>query len=258
MAADWAGMAEAYDASFGRLCGGAVPFLLDRVSAAQQGGSALDVGTGTGTVAAALAAEGFETLGADADPGMVERAASKHPTASFEVAALPHLPFLTGRFGLTTANFVVNHVPDPRAAASELIRVTSPGGIVIVTIWPSEPISPLNDLWNHVVVTSGAVPLSGHRLPPEKDFSRNVTGLRELLAYAGGLESAADEVSWTFRIDAEDLWLAVEAGIATIGATYRQQNHAGRHAMRAAYEESTGLGGLEFVSTAVIASARVA
>ena len=60
-----------------------------------------------------------------------------------------------------------------------------------VTIWPSEPISPLNDLWNHVVVTSGAVPLSGHRLPPEKDFSRNVAGLRELLAHAGGLESAA-------------------------------------------------------------------
>jgi hypothetical protein len=127
-----------------------------------------------------------------------------------------------------------------------------------VTIWVSEPISPLNDLWNHVVVTPGAVPLSGHRLPPEKDFSRNVTGLRELLAHAGGLESAADEVSWTFRIDAEDLWLAVEAGIATIGATYRQQNHAGRHAMRASYEESTGLGGLEFVSTALAATARVA
>lgn len=239
------------------MCAGAVPFLLERAPAAAPGANALDVGTGTGSVAAALAARGFDTVGVDADSGMIERAAGKHPAVSFEVGALPQLPFPAARFDLTTASFVVNHVPDPRAAARELIRVTRPGGLVIATIWPSTPISPMNDLWNRVVVASRAVPLSGQRLPPEKDFARTPAGLSDLLVGAGVIEVTAEEVSWTFRIDAEDLWLAVEAGIATIGATYRQQDQVRRRAMRVAYEDLTGLGLLELASSAVIAAAQV-
>lgn len=42
------------------------------------------------------------------------------------------LPFDDDRFDLVTCQMVLIHVPDPEAALSEMIRVTRPGGLVVV------------------------------------------------------------------------------------------------------------------------------
>jgi len=255
MATDWAGMASAYELSFGRLCAGSLPFLIDRSRVAVPG-TALDAGTGTGSVAAALTARGFTVHGVDADPGMVAFASAQHPDVRFSVDALPRLSFANGTFALTVANFVINHVPKPRAAVQELARVTADGGLVLVTIWPSSPISPMNQLWNRVITDSGVIPLSGHRLPAQDDFERSRGGLGQLLAEAGLTDVTAEQIGWDFRIDADQLWIAVEAGIANIGATYRQQNLAGKRAMRAVFEDITELGELTLRADAVLGAGR--
>ncbi|WEG08905.1 class I SAM-dependent methyltransferase [Microbacterium horticulturae] len=249
---DWTDTADAYALSFARLCAGAVPHILDRAPAPS---TALDAGTGTGTVAAALAQAGHTVEGVDAAADMVRHARAAHPAVTFTEASLPDLPFTSGRFDLTVANFVVNHVPEPRAAVAELARVTSPGGRVIVTIWPSAPISAMNALWNEVMACAGATPPPGQRLTPTDDFARTPNGLRSLLAEGGLVDAAADEISWNFVIPAEDLWRGVEAGIATVGATYRAQDEAGQAAMRRAFEEVSGGGILTLPSTAIIATA---
>ena len=56
------------------------------------------------------------------------------------------LPFADGTFHAVTANFVVNHVPDPRGAVRDLARVLRPGGRVAMTIWPAEP--PSGQRWS--------------------------------------------------------------------------------------------------------------
>ena len=253
MSNEWSGTADAYATSFGRLCAGTVPHVLERLPA--DPGDALDAGAGTGTFAAALASNGWKVQGVDAEPDMVRYATAAHPGVSFGVASLPALPFTSGRFDLTVANFVVNHVSSPRDAVAELARVTAPRGRVIVTIWPSTPPSPMNALWNEVIARAGATPVSDHRLTADEDFARSTAGLVGLLHEGGLVDATADEVSWDFVISADDLWQGVEAGIATIGATYRAQNAIHRRAMRRAYEELCGGGILTLPSTAVIASA---
>lgn len=210
MADDWAGTAAAYEASFGRLCAGALPFLIDRSQECSPGAHALDVGTGTGSAVAALASAGFKVRGVDADPDMVAFASEHRPGLQFSVDALPSLSFNDGVFDVTVANFVVNHVLKPRTAVRELARVTTGQGLVLVTVWPSLPVSPLNQMWKHVIDASGAIPLTGHHLPPEDDFERSADGLARLLAEAGLEGVEAEEITWNFTIDAEDLWVAVE------------------------------------------------
>jgi len=249
---DWTDTADAYARSFARLCAGTVPHILDR---APTTGRALDAGTGTGTVAAALAESGWNVEGVDAAADMVRHARAAHPGVTFTAASLPDLPFASGRFDLTVANFVVNHVPKPRAAVAELARVTAPGGCVIVTIWPSAPISPMNALWNEVMARAGATPPGGQRLPAADDFARTPDGLPSLLTEGGLVDAAAAEISWDFAIPADDLWHGVEAGIATVGAAYRAQDDEGRAAMRRAFDELTGGGILTLPSTAIIAAA---
>lgn len=250
MTSDWAGTAEAYNKSFARLCRGTVPAIIEATRSVR--GVALDVGTGTGTVASALSDVGFSAIGVDSDPGMVEFASHAHPALPFRVGALPALPLENGGFDLVVANFVLNHAPKPREAARELVRVAQGGGIVIATIWPSEPVSALNRLWGAVIRDSGITPPDGLRLSAADDFERSPSGLARLLADAGLDGVTVEEVSWVFTIDAADLWVAVEAGIATIGTTYRHQGEAGRVAMRDAYDAMTGGRELSFPSTAVM------
>jgi len=251
-------MAPAYASSFGRLCSGTVPAILDAASVVPTGGKVLDVGTGTGTVAAALDAAGFDTVGVDADEGMVDFAAGVHRGPTFVAGALPSLPFADAEFDLVVANFVVNHTLKPRAVARELARVTRADGVVVVTIWPSVPVSPMNELWGDVVRDSGAVVPTGTRLPAHDDFERSRDGLDGLLAEAGLTDVRVDELSWDFTISAADLWQGVEAGIANIGGTYRHQDEPGRRAMRAAYGARAGWGDLSFPASALVGVARAA
>jgi len=41
--------------------------------------------------------------------------------------ALPHLPFTAGSFDAVAANYVLNHVGDPRTGVAELVLVARPG-----------------------------------------------------------------------------------------------------------------------------------
>jgi 2-polyprenyl-3-methyl-5-hydroxy-6-metoxy-1,4-benzoquinol methylase len=65
----WGGTAEAYAVTFARLCAGPVDAVLDAVEPRPAGGVLLDVGTGTGTLARAAAARGWDVEACDPEPG---------------------------------------------------------------------------------------------------------------------------------------------------------------------------------------------
>ncbi|WIE82832.1 class I SAM-dependent methyltransferase [Curtobacterium sp. MCPF17_021] len=256
----WSDTATAYDRSFARLCAGAIDGLLgDHVSVGDD--PALDVGTGTGSVVGVLIRRGFAVTACDKEPSMVRFAVGRYPTVDIGTAALPSLPYDDGSFALTTANFVLNHVPTPLTSARELLRVTRPGGTVAATIWPSEPVGALNQFWNMIIREADVTVPAGHRLPPADDFPRSVDGFRELFRNAGATTVDCSLFSYTFQIRPDDLWAAVTAGIATIGQTYTRQTDESRGRMQAVFTDAATRQApsnvLSFESKAVVAHASV-
>lgn len=258
MAGGWEGSATAYERSFAPLCAGTVPAIIDCLGPGR-GRLLLDIGTGPGTVAAAARLNGDRVIGMDSDSSMTALAARRHPDVPFARGALPRLPCVDEAFDAVTANFVVNHTPDPRAAVNELARVTRRGGVLVATIWTSQVV-PLNQLWNEVMQAAEVVPPAGTRLAAHLDFERTTSGFAGIIADAGFGAVNCRETRWIFTPSPDDLWAAVEAGIAVIGQTYMSLGSAGRRRMRTAYDQVTRArsagDGVSLPSVALVASAR--
>ncbi|HEY5987594.1 MAG TPA: class I SAM-dependent methyltransferase [Streptosporangiaceae bacterium] len=99
----------------------------------------LDVGTGPGHVAIAVARRGARVVAVDASPDMVALAGRLHPELDVREAVLPDLPFPDGEFDTVVGNFVVNHLGDPPAGITELRRVLACGGWLALSCWERRP-----------------------------------------------------------------------------------------------------------------------
>lgn len=229
------GAAEVYATTFAPLCAGTVD---DVLRAAGIPGSdvrqVLDVGTGTGSLAAAAAHLGAAVTAVDPDPDMVRLARAATRGVDVQQAGLPLLPFAHDTFDAVLANFVVNHVADPAAAVRELTRVTAPGGRVVVTIWPSGR-TEQSRIWQSVIAESGAVAPRAVALPAEADFERTRAGLRSLLEQAGLEGVVAQNVSWVHRGEPDAFWRGAAAGIGGIGAIVTAQSQQVRALMEQAF-----------------------
>ncbi|NPC96422.1 class I SAM-dependent methyltransferase [Nocardioides sp. zg-DK7169] len=237
----WSGIAQAYAASFASLCHGGVPGLLDAAEAAAGAGGLmgrrlLDVGTGTGAVAAEAVRRGAAVTAVDPDPELLTlgAAAFEGPTL---LAALPDLPFGDASYDVVVAGFVVNQLGDPRAGVRELVRVASTA--VAVTIWPSGP-RPSATLLEETLRRAGAQPPPGTRLPAELDFERSVPGLGALLQEAGLADVVTAELRFPWRIAPQTWWTGIAGGVGVVGRTYLAQDDAGRARLRAAYDDVVG------------------
>jgi ubiquinone/menaquinone biosynthesis C-methylase UbiE len=95
----------------------------------------LDVGCGTGRVAAALAERGSRVWGVEPSPEMAERARARG--VNVKIAPAERLPFKEAWFERAVLWLVV-HLLDRPAAFAELARVLSPDGrIAIATFEPA-------------------------------------------------------------------------------------------------------------------------
>ncbi|MDF2509679.1 MAG: hypothetical protein K0Q52_3538, partial [Microbacterium sp.] len=155
---DWAGVGEAYAASYAALCAGTFPVMRSALGA-PAGRSLLDVGAGDGTLAAAWSAAGWDVTACEPEPTMRAVSRRRNPVIDAVDGALPDLPFARGAFDVVVANFVLNHVASPRTSAAELRRVTR--GAVVATTWTLSP----SWLWAEITARAGVEPFAGERLP---------------------------------------------------------------------------------------------
>jgi SAM-dependent methyltransferase len=94
---------------------------------------ALDVGTGAGALALALAPLVREVVGLDPVPELLQLArARRRPNTEFVEGNGAALPFPDGAFDLAGTHRTLHHVPRPDLVVAELARVTRPGGHVLV------------------------------------------------------------------------------------------------------------------------------
>jgi ubiquinone/menaquinone biosynthesis C-methylase UbiE len=107
---------------------------------------ALDVGTGAGTLALALAPLVREVVGIDLVPALLERARAAAPeNASFVEGDATSLPFELGSFDLVCTRRTLHHILRPERAVAEMTRVTRLGGRIFVDdqIAPVDPLAAL-------------------------------------------------------------------------------------------------------------------
>jgi ubiquinone/menaquinone biosynthesis C-methylase UbiE len=107
-----------------------------RLAGLQKGDTFLDVAAGTGGLSLPAARLGAAVLATDWSPAMVERfearAAAEGIEAEGRVMDCHHLDLPDDGFDVTGSQFGVMLVPDQQQALREMVRVTRPGGRVLV------------------------------------------------------------------------------------------------------------------------------
>src|SRR5215213_1498377 len=129
---------------------------------------ALDVGTGAGTLALALAPLVGEIVGVDIVPELLAAARAAAPAnATFVEADGAALAFDRGAFDLSCSRRTLHHVGRPELAVAELARVCRVGGRVFVDdqIAPADPLAAIE-----VDRFEQARDPSHHRTLPDGDF----------------------------------------------------------------------------------------
>ncbi len=128
----------------------------------KNGDRVLDVGTGTGSLAAAVEAgmPASEITGVDPSEGFIAYA-QKHVTsarAHFEVGDAQALKFKDAAFDNTLALLVMNFIPDPNKAIMEMRRVTRPQGVVSACVWDYDSgMQMLRFFWDEAVAIDPSI-----------------------------------------------------------------------------------------------------
>jgi SAM-dependent methyltransferase len=103
----------------------------DSLRPAKAGARVLDVGCGVGQVVHRLNQAGFEAHGVDvAEPNIAK---AQKVTTRCQLYDGQRLPYPDRYFGSVGALNVLEHVQDPEAFLQELVRVTEPGGRLVVS-----------------------------------------------------------------------------------------------------------------------------
>lgn len=134
----------------------------------------LDLAAGTGASSISLAKSGAEVVAADFSPGMIAEGRRRYGATapgggirnlSFVEADATDLPFADGEFDAATMSFGLRNVNDPKKALRELLRVTKPGGRLVICEFshpPSPPFRRLYRFYNDRVLPSVAKAVSSN------------------------------------------------------------------------------------------------
>jgi demethylmenaquinone methyltransferase / 2-methoxy-6-polyprenyl-1,4-benzoquinol methylase len=106
-----------------------------RAIGARPGELVLDVAAGTGTSSVPFAEAGALTVACDFSLGMLEQGVRRQAGVrglGFTAGDALRLPFRDAAFDAVTISFGIRNVSDTRAALAEMLRVTKPGGRLLI------------------------------------------------------------------------------------------------------------------------------
>jgi SAM-dependent methyltransferase len=191
----------------------------DRVVAAlaiEPGTRVLDVACGTGGVALRAARAGADVTGIDISPDQLakaRRAAQEERLAiRFEEGDAQELPYGDAEFDAVASAFGAIFAPDHERTAAELARVCRPGGRLVLTAWPK-------DEWSDVNERAGRLFPPG---PDARDWA-DEAHLQSLLGAAFDLELQTGE--WRVEADSgEALWEFASSSMPPLRAWLLEQS----------------------------------
>ncbi len=145
--------------------------------AARAGQLVLDLAAGTGTSSRSFTGKGANCVACDFSLGMLTVGARRlraHPDARpgagvvrFAAGDALALPFANNVFDAVTISFGLRNVADPAAALGELLRVTRPGGTLVICEFGHLPWPLLDRVYDRYL--TAALPAVARRLSPASD-----------------------------------------------------------------------------------------
>ncbi|MFN8048566.1 MAG: demethylmenaquinone methyltransferase [Ancrocorticia sp.] len=115
---------------------------------AKPGLKVLDLAAGTGTSSAAYAAKGADVVACDFSQGMLAEGKRRYPYLTFVAGDAMALPFEDETFDVTTISYGLRNVHDPDLAMREMLRVTKPGGRLVVAEFSRPTWAPFRAVYN--------------------------------------------------------------------------------------------------------------
>ncbi len=169
----------------------------------------LDIGCGTGALSEAILRDASpkSVTGIDASEGYVEfvRQTVQDSRAAFEVGSADPLQFADGLFHAVVSGLVLNFLPHPDRALTEMRRVITPEGLVAAYVWDyAGEMEFMRYFWDAAVALDpkAAALDEGRRFP-----LCNPDPLTQLFTSAGllNVETTPIDVKTVFR-DFNDFW----------------------------------------------------
>ncbi|MGQ0465382.1 MAG: demethylmenaquinone methyltransferase [Sporichthyaceae bacterium] len=120
--------------------------------AAKAGERVLDLAAGTGTSALPFVDAGAVTVCCDFSLGMLREGKRKRPSMNFVAGDALALPFADASFDAVTISFGLRNVADPDAALAELLRVTKPGGRLVVCEFSHPTLRPFRTVYTEYLM----------------------------------------------------------------------------------------------------------
>lgn len=179
--------------------------------------SVLDVGSGTGSLTAAITASAgpARVVGLDPVASFVRaaRARFSDPRVRFDHGDACDLPYSDASFDACLAQLSFHHFPDGHRALSEMVRVTRPGGVIAACEWDrGSGMEMFHALWETLAEV--------HPWPESWRHPRPFAGNGDLLALWRdvGLEDAEQaRLVVPLRFDGfDDFWTAFVDGPSTV------------------------------------------
>ncbi len=112
----------------------------------------LDLAAGTGTSSEPFADQGVEVVPCDFSLGMLGVGRARRPDLPFVAGDATNLPFADATFDAVTMSFGLRNVVDTSAALRELLRVTRPGGRVVITEFSHATWTPFRTVYENYLM----------------------------------------------------------------------------------------------------------
>ncbi|HPU12649.1 MAG TPA: demethylmenaquinone methyltransferase [Aeromicrobium sp.] len=118
----------------------------------RRGERILDLAAGTGTSSLPFAEAGAFVVPCDFSIGMLEVGKQKLPGLNFTAGDGMRLPFADGVFDAVTISFGLRNIHDPVQGLREMLRVTRPGGRIVVCEFSTPTWRPFETIYSNYLM----------------------------------------------------------------------------------------------------------
>jgi demethylmenaquinone methyltransferase/2-methoxy-6-polyprenyl-1,4-benzoquinol methylase len=182
---------------------------VERTVTPRPGERVLDLAAGTGTSSAPFAAAGAVVVPCDFSLGMLLHGRRRRPELPFVAGDAMRLPFADRSFDAVTISFGLRNVNDPEAALREMLRVTRPGGRLVLCEFSHPTWGPFRRVYLEYLMR--AIPAIARRVASNPEayvyLGESIPAWPDQRALASAIASAG----WT-----QVKWRNLTGGIVTI------------------------------------------